>query len=219
MSILIIKNLRKLIGDSCSLPSLSMPIIKNLKFLNTFQYPIISNKTNKSSFAKIKALDETFLEIKSDMLEIYEESKTKDKIDFTPMVIEPSFGLSRIMCALFEHRRFARDDGRVVFAFPASIAPIKVSIFPLMRSDARMNQESQNLSDQFSKAGICYHTDPSGASIGKRYARSDIQGIPFALTIDNFTVEAPNLITLRDRDSMKQIRIPVFFVTHLDLCF
>ena len=193
--------------------------MKFSKILNTFQYPIISNKTNKSSFAKIKALDETFLEIKSDMLEIYEESKTKDKIDFTPMVIEPSFGLSRIMCALFEHRRFARDDGRVVFAFPASIAPIKVSIFPLMRSDARMNQESQNLSDQFSKAGICYHTDPSGASIGKRYARSDIQGIPFALTIDNFTVEAPNLITLRDRDSMKQIRIPVFFVTHLDLCF
>ena len=70
-----------------------------------------------------------------------------------------------------------------------------------------------------SQAGISYKIDESSVSIGRRYARTDEIAIPFAVTIDFDTVKEPHTVTLRERDSMQQIRIDVKFILFLTLFF
>jgi glycyl-tRNA synthetase len=65
-------------------------------------------------------------------------------------------------------------------------------------------------------AGISHKIDDSGGSIGRRYARTDEIAIPFAITIDFETLKEPSTVTLRERDSMKQVRIKVIFFTKLN---
>ncbi|XP_060717864.1 glycine--tRNA ligase [Tachysurus vachellii] len=146
-----------------------------------------------------------------DMVSIKRFQKTLHVEEITPNVIEPSFGIGRIMYSIFEHTFHVRegDEQRTYFSFPALVAPYKCSVLPLSQ-----NQEFvpfvRELSEAMTKFGVSHKVDDSSGSIGRRYARTDEIGVAFGITIDFDTVnKTPHTATLRDRDSMRQIRAEV----------
>ncbi|MFT7813861.1 glycine-tRNA ligase [Arapaima gigas] len=146
-----------------------------------------------------------------DMVSVKRFQKTLHVEEIVPNVIEPSFGIGRIMYSIFEHTFHVRegDEQRTFFSFPATVAPYKCSVLPLSQ-----NQEFvpfvRELSNAMTKNGVSHKVDDSSGSIGKRYARTDEIGVAFGITIDFDTVnKTPHTATLRDRDSMRQIRAEV----------
>lgn len=127
---------------------------------------------------------------------------------FTPGVIEPSFGIGRIIYCVFEHCFYARegDESRAVFAFPPLVAPVKCTVFPLMQK-AELNEPAGRISAAMVALGLSCLTDTTGTTIGKRYSRTDEIGVPYAVTVDYTTLEDGS-VTVRERDSMAQVRIP-----------
>ncbi|PIA54277.1 hypothetical protein AQUCO_00900670v1 [Aquilegia coerulea] len=146
--------------------------------------------------------------IKSSMVSISIEKKKEHQRVFTPSVIEPSFGIGRIIYCLFEHSFYTRpskagDEQLNVFRFPSLVAPVKCTVFPLVQ-----NQEYENVAEQISQSltgsGILHKIDITGTSIGKRYARTDELGVPLAITVDS-----SSSVTIRERDSKEQIRVGI----------
>jgi glycyl-tRNA synthetase len=136
-----------------------------------------------------------------------EKNQLEEK--YTPSVIEPSFGIGRIVYCIFEHcfRIRAHEAQRTYFVFPPLIAPVKCSILPLI-PNKEIGSFVQNIKSLLTRAGVSSKIDDSGQTIGKRYARTDECGIPFAITVD-FDTLADNTVTLRDLDTMKQVRMPI----------
>ena len=122
---------------------------------------------------------------------------------YIPHVIEPSFGIGRIIYAVFEHCFKVRpeDAQRTYFDFPIRVAPIKCALLPLMSQEI-FTPKVRELKQLLTKAGITSKIDVSGQSVGKRYARTDECGIPYAFTIDFDTLE-DNTVTMREIDTMK----------------
>jgi glycyl-tRNA synthetase len=149
------------------------------------------------------------------MVKIEKVTKMVSGRSFTPGVIEPSFGLGRIMYCLFEHAFYWRedDDQRTVLRLKPLVAPIKVGVFPLLADD-RLVARTQKIASDLTAAGIFNKVDSSGNSIGRRYARTDEIGVPFAVTIDHRTLE-DDTVTMRERDSCAQIRVPAAEVSAL----
>ena len=140
------------------------------------------------------------------MVSIERKKEVINVLEYTPNVIEPSFGIGRILYCLLEHSYYTRqgDEQRAVFKFPPVVCPTKVLVVPLSN-----NQEFKPLVKEvvskLRKAGITNKVDDSSGSIGRRYARNDELGTAFGITIDFGTVK-DHSITLRERDSTKQIR-------------
>ena len=128
---------------------------------------------------------------------------------FVPAVVESSAGVDRALLTILADA-FTQEDvngeSRTVLKLSPKIAPIKVAVFPLMNKN-NMPEISQKIVDNIQSAGIASFFD-AGGSIGKRYRRQDEAGTPFGITVDHDTLE-DNTITLRDRDTMKQERIPI----------
>ncbi|XP_058226513.1 glycine--tRNA ligase, mitochondrial 1-like [Rhododendron vialii] len=142
------------------------------------------------------------------MVSILKEKKKEHQRVFTPSVIEPSFGIGRIIYCLYEHSFYTRasrggDEQLNVFGFPPLVAPIKCTVFPLVQNQ-QYEEVARRIARSLTAAGITYKIDITGTSIGKRYARTDELGVPLAITVDSTTS-----VTLRDRDSKQQIRINV----------
>jgi len=141
-------------------------------------------------------------------------SKVQKKISgrtFTPGVIEPSFGLGRIIYCIFEHSYNIRE-GRRILSLPPHIAPVKCSVLPLM-PNPKLTVFIPRIVSLLTAADLSSKVD-TAQSIGRRYARTDEIGIPFAITIDYTTVE-DDTVTLRDRDNTSQIRVPIEKVAEL----
>ena len=135
----------------------------------------------------------------------YLDPETNEK--YIPYVIEPSVGLDRLVLAVLcdaYHKEMLDNDERLVLKIHPALAPYKVTILPLMKKihAARAMEIYGDLANEF----MCSY-DESG-SIGKRYRRSDAVGTPFAITIDDETLNN-NIVTIRDRDTMEQIKLPV----------
>jgi glycyl-tRNA synthetase len=128
---------------------------------------------------------------------------------FIPHVIEPSFGVGRILYSLLENTYAVRpnDSERTYFRLPARIAPITCCLLPLSNHESLIPMV-QLVQQLLIMNGITNKLDDAGTSIGRRYARNDEIGIPYAVTIDFTTIE-DQTVTLRDRDSMEQVRIPI----------
>lgn len=156
----------------------------------------------------IQAADKEF-EIDSDIVKIEKVTKKVHVEEYTPSVIEPSFGLGRIFYALMEHVFWTRegDENRSVLSFSPIIAPVKCLILPLSH-DEKFIPFINELKSLLTKKFISCQVDDSSASIGKRYARNDEIGIPFALTVDLDTPK-DNTVTIRERDSTSQVRVPI----------
>lgn len=120
-----------------------------------------------------------------------------------PHVIEPSYGIDRITYSVLLHS-FTQEDDRNIFHFPADIAPVGVNVFPLVNNDelVRISSEIRN---NLRGEGIIAEVDTSG-TIGRRYARSDEIGTPFAVTVDHQSME-DDTVTIRERDSQEQVRV------------
>jgi hypothetical protein len=120
-------------------------------------------------FAGLRGLRQSFAEISP----ISKATQREMGEHFTPSVIEPSFGISRIMYCLFEHAFYAREsDGhRTVFKFNPLVAPVKAGVFPLL-SNARLDHEARRISRALTAFGVANRLDSTALSIGKRYARS-----------------------------------------------
>lgn len=157
--------------------------------------------------------------ITKELLETERKIEKQTVNAFTPGVIEPSFGIDRIFTSLLEHVYYTRpkeldsEDKQIrgVLGFAACIAPYKIAILPLDQRIGRHEVYAALLQDfctTLGSLGLPYMIDDSGATIGKRYARNDELGIPFAATFDFDTLE-DKAVTLRERDSMEQIRLPL----------
>jgi glycyl-tRNA synthetase len=125
-----------------------------------------------------------------------------------PCVIEPSFGIGRILTVLLEHVYYVRPDGvRRVLRLPAFVAPYKCVVLPLGAKIVPA-ELVENVRRALRQAALSHQTDSSGVSIGKRYARVDELGVPYAITLDPVTVQ-DGTVTLRERDSTAQVRMGV----------
>ncbi|KAL1923592.1 uncharacterized protein VTP21DRAFT_8572 [Calcarisporiella thermophila] len=156
--------------------------------------------------ANVTGTDGAVYEVSSDMITIEKAKVTEHVREYTPNVIEPSFGIGRILYSLIEHSYWTREDDeqRAVLSFPAIVAPFKCLLTPLSSNKAFV-PKVQELSSRLRKLGITSKVDDSGVSIGRRYARNDELGTPFAVTIDFQSVQ-DGTVTLRERDTTKQIR-------------
>lgn len=135
----------------------------------------------------------------------YMDPVTNEK--FIPTVIEYSIGADRLMLAVlteaYNEETLENGETRVVMKFHPAIAPFKVAVLPLQKN---INEKALELYRNLSKKFMCTY-DEAG-SIGKRYRRYDEIGVPFCITIDFDTLE-DNTVTIRDRDTMEQIRLPI----------
>ncbi|KAL9239403.1 hypothetical protein vseg_013732 [Gypsophila vaccaria] len=143
--------------------------------------------------------------ITNKMVTIAKVTKKEHQRTFTPSVIEPSFGIGRIIYCLYEHSFYTRpskagDEQLNVFRFPPLVAPIKCTVFPLVQNE-QYEQVAKQITKSLIAAGISCKIDITGTSIGKRYARTDELGVPFAITVDS-----TSSVTVRERDSKQQIR-------------
>ncbi|KAF3770567.1 glycyl-tRNA synthetase [Cryphonectria parasitica EP155] len=144
-----------------------------------------------------------------DLVKIEYKSITKHSREYTPNVIEPSFGIGRILYSLIEHSFWTRgteggDEARGVLSFPPAMAPTKVLIVPLSKNE-EFSPIARKMGHKLRQMGISSRVDDSGASIGKRYSRNDELGTAFGITIDFQTVKDGS-VTLRERDSTRQVR-------------
>jgi len=135
----------------------------------------------------------------------YTDPVTNEK--YIPYVIEPSLGVERLFLSVlsnaYEEEPVGENDTRVVLRFDPKLAPYKVCVLPLQKNlDETANKIYADLKKHFS----CTY-DLTG-SIGKRYRRQDEIGTPFCVTVDFETLEN-NTVTVRDRDSMEQVRLNV----------
>merc|ERR1712137_253880 len=147
-------------------------------------------------------------EINSEMLSWSREIKKLQDMKFTPSVIEPSFGIGRILYSLLEHSFYQReeDEKRCVMRFNPSVAPFKCIILPIVTCSEH-NSIVDEIAENLFKHNLSVRIDKSTASLGRRYARADELGFPFAVTVD-FRTLLDNSVTLRERDSTLQIRLP-----------
>ncbi|XP_042856861.1 glycine--tRNA ligase-like isoform X2 [Penaeus japonicus] len=139
------------------------------------------------------------------------EQKKVHVEEYIPSVIEPSFGVGRVFYSLLEHSFRVRedDDKKTYFSLPAIVAPVKVSVLPLSNKSEFIPFTVQ-LANALTELNISSRIDDSTGSIGRRYARTDEIAIPFGVTIDFDTCNnTPHTVTLRERDSTEQVRIPI----------
>ena len=134
---------------------------------------------------------------------------------YIPYVVEPSLGVERLFLALLteaydeEVVDAEKNDTRVVMHFHPAIAPVKAAVLPLSK---KLGDKAEEIHDMLSKYFNVEYDD--AGSIGKRYRRQDEIGTPFCITVDFQTVgddetEADNCVTVRDRDTMEQVRMPI----------
>ena len=136
---------------------------------------------------------------------------------YVPYVVEPSLGADRVTLAFLvdaydeEVVDEAKKDTRVVLRLHPALAPIKVAVLPLSKKEV-LSGPARELYAELSKDFMCEYDDTG--SIGKRYRRQDEIGTPYCVTLDFTTVgddktEADHCVTVRERDSMQQVRLPI----------
>ena len=135
----------------------------------------------------------------------YFDPETNEK--YVPYCVEPSLGADRVtlafLCEAYDEEEIAPGDVRTVLRFHPALAPIKAAVLPLSK---KLSEPAFAIYETLSKYFMC-EFDETG-SIGKRYRRQDEIGTPFCITFDFDSLEDKS-VTIRERDSMQQVRIPV----------
>ena len=126
---------------------------------------------------------------------------------YVPYVIETSIGVDRmflsVLCSSYDEQDLGNGDKRVVLHLPAALAPVKCAVLPLVKKDGLPEAAREIVNDL--KFDFSTHYEEKD-TIGKRYRRQDAIGTPFCITVDHQTLE-DGTVTLRERDSMEQIRV------------
>ena len=135
----------------------------------------------------------------------YLDPETNER--YVPYCVEPAVGLDRLvlmtLCDAYDEEPVGENDTRIVMHLKPALAPIKAAVLPLSKKLEEKAKEIESLLNK--RFRVVY--DDTG-SIGKRYRRQDAIGTPFCVTVDFDTLE-DNAVTIRDRDSMEQIRLPI----------
>jgi len=129
---------------------------------------------------------------------------------FTPHVIEPSFGVERIILAVLQTaytEDTLGDEPRTYLKFNSTIAPIKAAVFPLLKNKPELVTKARKIYTELKKTVPQIMWDDNG-NIGKRYRRQDEIGTPVCITVDFQTLE-DDTVTVRDRDTGEQKRFPI----------
>jgi len=137
----------------------------------------------------------------------YQDKVTNEK--YFPYVIEPSGGVDRATLAFLVdayHEEEVEGSTRVVMKLSKELAPIKVAILPLLKKNSDIVTLAKNIKKDLQQSFACMYNDT--AAIGKLYRRQDEVGTPFCVTVDVQSLEDKQ-VTVRDRDTMKQERIPL----------
>jgi len=168
------------------------------------------------------------VDIPLDMYEIQQVTETIHGENIVPHVIEPSFGIDRIIYAVLEHafreeevhgedvvkgedevqgkdKVKSEDEGRIVLGLKSEVAPVQAAVLPLLTRE-ELIEPARKIESALKHKGVMAAYDDSG-TIGRRYRRNDEIGTPYSITVDYDTLE-DDTITIRDRDSMKQVRAP-----------
>ena len=145
------------------------------------------------------------MKFSSESLE-YLDPDTNEK--YVPYVIEPSLGVERlfltVMCNAYHKEKLDGDDEREVLKLHPFLAPIKVTVLPLVKK-----YHSEKALEIYKELTKHFNTSyDETASIGKRYRRADVVGTPYCITIDDETINN-GTVTVRDRDTMQQETIKV----------
>ena len=138
----------------------------------------------------------------------YLDEETKERV--VPHVIEPSLGVGRTMLALLlsaYHEDELGGENRTVLNLNPAIAPVKVAVFPLLKNKPPLVEKARSVYAALKKEFSAVVFDDNG-NIGKRYRRQDEIGTPFCITVDFDSLEK-NDVTLRDRDTGTQERVPI----------
>ncbi|MGN1451293.1 MAG: glycine--tRNA ligase, partial [Eubacteriales bacterium] len=135
----------------------------------------------------------------------YFDQETNDH--YIPYVVEPSLGADRaalaFLCDAYDEEELSGGDKRVVLRLHPFLAPYKAAVLPLSK---KLSEKAAAIADELSRE-FPVDFDDSG-SIGKRYRREDEIGTPFCIVYD-FDSENDSCVTIRDRDTMEQVRIPI----------
>ena len=135
----------------------------------------------------------------------YLDTETNEK--YVPYCIEPSVGLDRLvlmtLCDAYDEEELENGETRIVMHLSPAVAPVKAAILPLSKKLEDKAREVQLLLNKY----LVVQYDDTG-SIGKRYRRQDAIGTPFCITVDFDSLE-DNAVTIRERDSMQQVRMPI----------
>ena len=144
---------------------------------------------------------------KEDLTYLDEESKEK----YIPYCIEPSLGCDRValafLCNGYCQEEVGEGDIRTVLKLHPALAPFKAAVLPLSK---KLSPKAEEVYNMISKKFMCDY-DEAG-SIGKRYRREDEIGTPFCITVD-FDTETDDTVTVRDRDTMEQVRVKISDLT------
>lgn len=156
----------------------------------------IANRTDYDLSQHIKEADTNLY---------YRDPHTNE--EYIPYVIEPSVGTDRLLLMFlvdaYEEEELEDGSERTVLKFHPAIAPYKAAVLPLTN---KLKEEAEEIYKKLSKY---FMVDmDTGGSIGRRYRRQDEAGTPFCITVDFDTLE-DNTVTIRDRDTMEQFRIPI----------
>ncbi|WP_292380614.1 glycine--tRNA ligase [Methanosarcina sp. UBA289] len=173
------------------------------------------------------------LTVSSDAVDFAEETVKVSGENVIPHVIEPSYGIDRIFYGIMEHayeeenvaqkaaesglkgtEEAGKDEGeaegeeeaRLVMHLSSAVAPIQVAVLPLL-TRKELADPAKDIIIRLREKALLVHYDDSG-TIGRRYRRNDEIGTPYCVTVDYDTLE-DGTVTIRDRDSMRQIRAPV----------
>jgi len=140
-----------------------------------------------------------------------EEKETGDK--FIPHVIEPSYGIDRILYCILEHNYKEvekENESYHLLSLPFKVAPIKTGVFPLIK-DEKLITVAMRIDKKLREQAISTSYDETG-TIGRRYARMDEIGTPYCITVDHDTI-SDSMVTIRNRDTTDQVRINISDLT------
>ncbi len=145
----------------------------------------------------------------------YFDEKTNER--FIPHIMETSVGLARLFLMVLDNayteEEVKEGDTRTVMRFPKTLAPVKVAVFPLLKNKPELVAKAREIYDTLKQSFQCEFDD--NGNVGKRYRRQDEIGTPYCVTVDFDTLgqgedkSLEGTVTVRDRDTMEQIRIPI----------
>ena len=116
-----------------------------------------------------------------------------------------------IMCGSYCEEKLENGETRVVLKLPAALAPVKLAVLPLVKKDG-LPEKAREIIDALKFHFNCQYDEKD--SIGKRYRRQDAIGTPYCVTVDHDTL-TDNCVTLRNRDTMQQERVPISELDHI----
>lgn len=184
----------------------TMKIIEALNQISEVKLLSILEEISEKGNAYI-VVDTNPFEIDGNMLDKQHCRKKIIMEEYYPCVIEPSFGLDRLLYALYEHTFYVRSAESTfhVFQFNQEMAPYHIAVLQLSKN-ADLIKKANEIIKYLRSKGATVYVDQASVSIGKLYARLDEIGVKYAVTVDFETLK-DNTFTIRDRDSKEQYRV------------